>query len=84
MALCAVDSAVVDVAAHTQLEHPLGKFRGEDVVLGWKPASDALSEDLKRALNRRLDDDLRAYPRFFGLASHGFPLIVKRSPSTPE
>src|SRR5262245_50105817 len=50
-AFVAVASAVVDVAAHARLEHPLGDFLPEQVVLRWKPTSDAFGEEYERLLD---------------------------------
>src|SRR5262249_47414314 len=49
VALGAVASAIVDMAAHARLEHALGDVHLEQVVFARKPAADALREDSERA-----------------------------------
>src|SRR5215510_5606078 len=69
--LGAVDAAVVDMAAYSGLEGPLGDFHSEQVVLGRKPTSDTVGEKGECPLNWCLNDDLRAYCPFLGLCRCG-------------
>jgi hypothetical protein len=60
-ALAAVDSAVVEVAAHTRLEHRLGDLHPKQVVLGRLEGAEVFGEDREGAFDRHVDDDRRAY-----------------------
>jgi len=59
LAFSPVDPAIVDSTAGAGLEHRLGDIDAEHVVIPRLDLVELLSEDGKRALDRRLDDDMR-------------------------
>src|SRR5215207_2034192 len=70
LAFAAVDAAVVDAPALAGFEHRLRDLDGEQVVLARLDAVEVVGEDRERALDRRLDDDLRPHRGVLRLRGH--------------
>src|SRR5579862_6889978 len=56
--LAAVDTPVINMAAHVQLEDRLRDIRVEQVVVEWLELTEVLCEHRERALDRHVHDDL--------------------------
>src|SRR5262249_34451138 len=69
-AFAPIHAPVVDVAAHTPLEHRLRDRDIEHVVLARLDAVEVLREYAERTLDWRIDDDLRPYRRLLCLCGH--------------
>ena len=70
MALAPVDAPVEDPPALARLEDRFRDVDAEHVVLARLDAVELLGEDAERALDRRLDDDLRPHGRRCCLGAH--------------
>jgi hypothetical protein len=69
-ALAAVYASVVEVAAHSGLEHRLGDLSAEQVVLGRLEPAEVHREHPERPLDRRVHDHRVTYRRRYGFLAH--------------